>query len=585
MSSTATIRARKRVASVALTLLVVASLVAGAGVGAAPASAQPTGATPATPVTDCLTITDPGVYELRNDLTATRSACIDIRTSDVTVRGNGHAIDATGAQWLEPVVLAGTADGDLTNVTVTGLSVDAAPRPVLLYNGVTNGTVADVDVTLVDPSARNGRVAVVGNGTVVRNVTGARIYVGGDRNRVLDSSALGVEFTGVTVVGDANALRNVTSQGRPGLALSGEGNDVRGGSFAGTFDGNGVTVVDGEGNSVSAATLRGGPADGVGAFVANSSNTTLSRNAVRGDFLVGVSVAGSEGTVLAGNDFTAELLIGPHLVGTTNATLTRNRLRSPLHLDEGARGNVVYDNLFNVTRDAFDGNVLFGSLNSRRRGPPGVNAWNVSARTGENVVGGSTIGGNYYANPDGTGFSQTCDDADADGLCDSPNELGANNTDFLPLADPTNGTDGGKGSGNGNETTTYQVDFVAGQPIENLSADRLYAQEDRLVRFAFGSTEDGVTERGSAWADESIRNCIDYGHIAEREDGTAAVTFAVAEDCGDVTLSLVVYEMPGERFEASTVDQQVLLNATTGTYGPGEHTITVDLPDGNESDD
>jgi parallel beta-helix repeat protein len=38
----------------------------------------------------------------------------------------------------------------------------------------------------------------------------------------------------------------------------------------------------------------------------------------------------------------------------------------------------------------------------------------------ENPLDGAMIGGNAWLKPDGTGFSQTCSDADADGLCDSP---------------------------------------------------------------------------------------------------------------------------------------------------------------------
>ncbi|ESP89457.1 hypothetical protein [Candidatus Halobonum tyrrellensis] len=137
------------------------------------------------------------------------------------------------------------------------------------------------------------------------------------------------------------------------------------------------------------------------------------------------------------------------------------------------------------------------------------------------------------------------------------------------------------------DTTTYQVDFVAGDPIENLSTDRLYAGEDRLMRFAFGSAEEGITEKDTAWPNESIRSAVDYGHITEHDDGTASVTFTVA-DGENVTLSLVTYSMPGEEFSMGTVDQQELLDATTETYGPGEHTITVSLPDdadGSESDE
>ena len=135
------------------------------------------------------------------------------------------------------------------------------------------------------------------------------------------------------------------------------------------------------------------------------------------------------------------------------------------------------------------------------------------------------------------------------------------------------------------DATDYQVDFVVGDPIENLSADRLYGREDRLMRFAFGSVGEGITQKDTAWPNEPIRAAVDYGHITEHDNGTASVTFTVAEG-ETVTLSLVTYSMPGGEFSMNTVDQQELLDSTTETYGPGEHTITVDLPEsGFENDE
>jgi hypothetical protein len=43
-------------------------------------------------------------------------------------------------------------------------------------------------------------------------------------------------------------------------------------------------------------------------------------------------------------------------------------------------------------------------------------------------------GGNFWAYPNDTGYSQTCADSNSDGICDSPYALDSNNTDYLPLA-------------------------------------------------------------------------------------------------------------------------------------------------------
>jgi parallel beta-helix repeat protein len=60
-------------------------------------------------------------------------------------------------------------------------------------------------------------------------------------------------------------------------------------------------------------------------------------------------------------------------------------------------------------------------------------ALNTTKTSGTNIIGGPYIGGNYWAKPDGTGFSQTCKDLNGDGIADLPYNM-SNDTDFLPLA-------------------------------------------------------------------------------------------------------------------------------------------------------
>ncbi len=81
--------------------------------------------------------------------------------------------------------------------------------------------------------------------------------------------------------------------------------------------------------------------------------------------------------------------------------------------------NTIYNNYFNNTNNA----VASGS-----------NSLNVTRTIGSNIIDGPYIGGNFWAYPDGTGFSQLCADANADGICDSSYMSGIGNTDYLALA-------------------------------------------------------------------------------------------------------------------------------------------------------
>ena len=82
----------------------------------------------------------------------------------------------------------------------------------------------------------------------------------------------------------------------------------------------------------------------------------------------------------------------------------------------------VYNNLFNNTVNFYSEGVSFG-------------VWNTTKQSGTRIYSsGSLIGGNYYTNSSGDGYSDTCS-GDADGFC-SPLALNENNTDYLPLGAP-----------------------------------------------------------------------------------------------------------------------------------------------------
>lgn len=81
----------------------------------------------------------------------------------------------------------------------------------------------------------------------------------------------------------------------------------------------------------------------------------------------------------------------------------------------------AYNNYFNNTV-----NVKFGDFEN-------TYVWNATLVAGTNIIGGSYIGGNYWAKPDGTGFSQTAIDANGDGIADSAYAISEKNYDYLPL--------------------------------------------------------------------------------------------------------------------------------------------------------
>ncbi|MCK5021394.1 MAG: right-handed parallel beta-helix repeat-containing protein, partial [Candidatus Peribacteraceae bacterium] len=77
--------------------------------------------------------------------------------------------------------------------------------------------------------------------------------------------------------------------------------------------------------------------------------------------------------------------------------------------DEGNYNNSIYNNVLNVSSNGSGINFETDVYN---------NYWNTTKTSAVNLLGNPYIGGNYWANTTGGGFSDTCADADVDGLCD-----------------------------------------------------------------------------------------------------------------------------------------------------------------------
>jgi len=80
-------------------------------------------------------------------------------------------------------------------------------------------------------------------------------------------------------------------------------------------------------------------------------------------------------------------------------------------------------------------NNYFSNLVNASLSKTYANTWNTALTAGTNIVNGPSLGGNYWAKPNGSGYSQNCVDGDRDGICDISYTIGTNNIDNFPLAD------------------------------------------------------------------------------------------------------------------------------------------------------
>ena len=87
--------------------------------------------------------------------------------------------------------------------------------------------------------------------------------------------------------------------------------------------------------------------------------------------------------------------------------------------------NTIYNNFFNNTANYYNSTNLTNYFNTTK-----------TNTSGTNIIGESYIGGNYWAYPNGTGFSDTCADSNDDGICDSSYNVDgvSQSYDYFPLA-------------------------------------------------------------------------------------------------------------------------------------------------------
>jgi hypothetical protein len=113
-------------------------------------------------------------------------------------------------------------------------------------------------------------------------------------------------------------------------------------------------------------------------------------------------------------------------------------------LNNTIRNNSIYNNSIGVyirefymdtSNNSVYNNFLNNTINYEEYSPVTLRytSFNTTENNTINVMGGSKTGGNYWAYPNGSGYSQTCNNANNDSFCDSPFVIDASNTDFLPL--------------------------------------------------------------------------------------------------------------------------------------------------------
>jgi parallel beta-helix repeat protein len=137
----------------------------------------------------------------------------------------------------------------------------------------------------------------------------------------------------------------------------------------------------------------------------------------------GVLLQDAESNDINGNTITLNE-VGVRLEGSNSNTIQKNLIAynygPGLSLEESSK-NIIYNNYFKNAE-----NVAENAINAN-------NTWQSTLTTKSNIIKGPYIGGNYWADLEGTGYSETSVDENSNGICDSPYTLPGGGVDKYPL--------------------------------------------------------------------------------------------------------------------------------------------------------
>lgn len=254
----------------------------------------------AIPVSSCITIAEPGTYELTTDIVdSSASSCINITSSNVIFDGKYHTIDGILNSLSYGVIVKNSTTDlpdvttdittDLTTVTIKNLTVTDWGTGIEFTN-VTKGTI-------INNNAQSNTVGIKldwSNKNILKNNTAAMTPFGG--------MGIGIYYSNFNTLTNNKAINN----GGTGIILDGS-------SSSNKLVGNNASL-----NGDMGIWILG-----------NSSNITLTRNIASGNGFccgggrAGILIANSNYTNLTSNKIKSNLR-GVAIVSSNNIRLVNN---------------------------------------------------------------------------------------------------------------------------------------------------------------------------------------------------------------------------------------------------------------------
>ena len=361
-------------------------------------------------------------YIMTQDVNAS-GTCFTIGADNVTLNCNGHTINHSQSTDGYGVDIGSHIFATVKNCNIVQSVSGPDPYGIVLGSGSGNSTIKNNNITSTEGfciSLSSSSGSTIRN-NILTSVDGYGITLsdGSSGNSIYNNS---ISASGTGVPG--NAIAGIY------LEASSDSNNATDNNVTVT-DGFGVYITDSSvGNSFARNNVTSTGSNIAGFYLeSDANNNTFMSNTITSAY--SVFITSSSNNTFTNNNVTGSdvgIYLRSDAVSSDYNTFTGNTITSAngifiIAIFAGS-DNLFYNNLINSSNPVTLSNA-------------GVNYWNTTLAllgSGTNIAGGPFIGGNAYVNSLDTGFSQTCADADRDGICDSNYTFDESNIDYLPLA-------------------------------------------------------------------------------------------------------------------------------------------------------
>jgi len=419
-------------------------------------------------------IDDYGIYNLTGDIINSGiTKCINIEANNVIFDCKGHTVDGDDAAKYGIYVYRVTAT--TANVTIKNCTVSDYSSVGIYFSNAENSKVSNVNIIncpsiglRADYSDYSEFTNInasydaevysspgiylyytdysnVSNATVIDNHIGIEI-LNSNNIRVVNATSNNNYDVGLYLSGDSIYIENVTAKNNGNWdiqtkALGGNSEfvDVIGSGDRPIVMYRTSVTLSNWNNNVSEIILANADGSVLSNILIDSHNGLFLDGTDSSNF-TNITLLNGRGMYLNGNNNIIDNLTsisnkyGIYVVADTsiikNSKFEDSTDYGIYFYAAGYNGaNTVYNNLLNNTNNFYISNYKLS-----------FNNWNTTKQIGTRIYQGGAydapyIGGNYWTNSTGNGYSDICTDSDNDGFCDDVYTLATDNIDYLPYSD------------------------------------------------------------------------------------------------------------------------------------------------------